>query len=128
MTSWPLALYPRHLPLTRWIETLLDGVVLLQPFPHAYSIDSEPTAPTSGGNAKDDEKMQGLLRVLKAPVLSERGVGVGGLGMSAGGEDMAFAVGRKRFIIRPFHLPPVEGEEENESKTEAASKAKDLEF
>jgi len=72
--------------------------------------------------------MQGLLRVLKAPVLSERGVGVGGLGMSAGGEDMAFAVGRKRFIIRPFHLPPIEGEEENESKTEAASKAKDLEF
>lgn len=127
MTSWPLALYSRTLPLTRWIETLLDGVILLQPFPHAYSIDSEPTAPISGGNAKDDEKMQGLLRVLKAPVLSERGVGVGGLGVG-NGEDMAFAVGRKRFIIRPFHLPPVEGEEETATTTEEKKKAKDLEF
>ncbi|RDI80575.1 Ras-related protein [Venturia inaequalis] len=127
MISWPLALYPRTLPLTRWVETLLDGVILLQPFPHAYSIESEPTTPTSGGNAKDDEKMQGLLKVLKAPVLSERGVGVGGLGVG-NGEDMAFAVGRKRFIIRPFHLPPVEGEEETATTTEEKKKAKDLEF
>lgn len=127
MISWPLALYPRTLPLTRWVETLLDGVILLQPFPHAYSIESEPTTPTSGGNAKDDEKMQGLLKVLKAPVLSERGVGVGGLGVG-NGEDMAFAVGRKRFIIRPFHLPPVEGEEETATTAEEKKKAKDLEF
>ncbi|TID25695.1 gb [Venturia nashicola] len=127
MISWPLALYPRTLPLVRWVETLLDGAILLQPFPHAYSIDSEPTAPTSGGDAKDDEKMQGLLKVLKAPVLSERGAGVGGLGVG-NGEDMAFAVGRKRFIIRPFHLPPVEGEEETVTTTEEKKKAKDLEF
>lgn len=127
MISWPLALYSRTLPLTRWVETLLDGVILLQPFPHAYSVDSEPTASTSSGNAKEDEKMQGLLRVLKAPVLSERGVGVGGLGVGSG-EDMAFAVGRKRFIIRPFHLPPVEGEEEAAATIEEKKKAKDLEF
>jgi hypothetical protein len=40
---------------------------------------------------------------------------------------MAFAVGRKRFIIRPFHLPPVEGEEETSSTSEG-KKAVDLEF
>jgi elongator complex protein 4 len=128
MISWPLALYPRHLPLTRWAESLLDGVILLQPFPHSYSIDSEPTVPTSGGNSKDDEKMQGLLRVLKAPVLTERGVGVGGWGMSGIGEDMAFAVGRKRFIIRPFHLPPMEGEEETSGNTADGTKPSELEF
>lgn len=55
-------------------------------------------------------------------------MGVGGLGMSAGGEDMAFAVGRKRFIIRPFHLPPMEDEEETVSTTEEKKKAADLEF
>lgn len=71
--------------------------------------------------------MQGLLRLLKAPILSERGVGAGGLGIG-NGEDMAFAVGRKRFIIRPFHLPPVEVEEETATATEEKKKAKDLEF
>jgi elongator complex protein 4 len=60
--------------------------------------------------------MQGLLKVLKIPMLSERGVGIGG------GEDMAFAVGRRRFDIMPFHLPPVEGEDEG------GGDAKALEF
>ena len=49
--------------------------------------------------------MQGLLEVRKLPVLTEKGVSVGV------GEDMAFAVGRRRFTIRPFHLPPLESEE-----------------
>ncbi|QDS73258.1 hypothetical protein FKW77_004326 [Venturia effusa] len=92
------------------------------------SVDSlEPTASSSGGSMRDEEKMQGLLKLLKAPVLSERSVGVGGLGVG-NGEDMAFAVGRKRFIIRPFHLPPVEGEGETSSTTEEKQKVKDLEF
>jgi elongator complex protein 4 len=63
-----------------------------------------------GGKGKDDEKMQGLLKVVKLPVLSERGLSVGA------GEDMAFAVGRRRFVIRPFHLPPLEGDGGEESK------------
>jgi elongator complex protein 4 len=116
LLSYPLALYPRHNPLTRWTEHLCDGIIQLQPFPHAYSTDASPS---SSSSSKGEEKMQGLLKVLKVPVLSERGVGVGG------GEDMAFAVGRRKFDIRPFHLPPMEGEEEGGG---AGSDAKALEF
>jgi elongator complex protein 4 len=100
--------------LTHWAEQLSDGVIQLQPFPHAYSTDASPS---SSSSTKGEEKMQGLLKVLKVPVLSERGVGI------SGGEDMAFAVGRKRFDIRPFHLPPVEGEDDG-----GGGDAKALEF
>jgi elongator complex protein 4 len=121
LLSWPLALYPRSNILTRLAESLSDGVVTLHPFPHAYSVDSiEPTSSTTSGSAKrgDEEKMQGLVKVWKLPVLSERGVSVGS------GEDMAFAVGRKRFLVRPFHLPPLEGEEQDDK----AGGAKELQF
>lgn len=79
--------------------------------------------------------MQGLIKVLKLPVLTEKGVSVGV------GEDMAFAVGRRRFTIRPFHLPPLEAEEEgagggvggheghgHEGKEGGKVEAKSLEF
>lgn len=63
--------------------------------------------------------MQGLIKVIKLPILSERGVGVGV------GEDMAFAVGRRRFVVRPFYLPPLEGEG---PEREGGTKEKELEF
>lgn len=120
IVSYPLTLYPRSSILTRWAEHLFDGVITLHPFPHSYSVDADQ--PTEGGTgerskSKDDEKMQGLLKVVKLPVLSERGLSVGA------GEDMAFAVGRRRFVVRPFYLPPLEGEESG-----GESKGKELEF
>jgi elongator complex protein 4 len=93
-------------------------VLQLLPFPHAFSTDASPSSSSSN---KNEEKMQGLLKVLKVPVLSDRGVGVGG------GEDMAFAISRRKFDIRPFHLPPMEGEEDGGGGGTTAE-AKALEF
>jgi elongator complex protein 4 len=106
LLTWPLALYPATSPLTRYSRHLCDGVITLRPFPHSFSIDAvDLDSGGEGAKGKAEEKMQGLIKVLKLPVLTEKGISVGV------GEDMAFAVGRKRFLIRPFHLPPLEEEE-----------------
>ena len=49
-----------------------------------------------------------MVRVHRLPVFHERGGGGGG----GVGEDLAFTVSRRRFVIRPFSLPPVEGDRE----------------
>lgn len=100
----------------------MDGVITLRPFPHSFSVDAIDME-SGGAKGKSEEKMQGLIKVLKLPVLSEKGISVGV------GEDMAFAVGRRRFLIRPFHLPPMEGEEENNGAGDGkGGDAKSLEF
>ncbi|KAL8796139.1 MAG: hypothetical protein Q9195_001472 [Heterodermia aff. obscurata] len=108
MITLPLTLYPRHTGLVRWTELLIDGVIELTPFPHDHYLAVSDTAKTAKG--KEDEKPQGLLKVLRVPVLSEKGQGLGASGV--GGEDMAFWVSRRRFVIKPFSLPPVEGDQE----------------
>jgi elongator complex protein 4 len=126
LLTWPLALYPTTHPLTRYSRLLVDGVITLRPFPHSFSVDAidlDIIGGVSTAKGKAEEKMQGLIKVLKLPVLSEKGVSVGA------GEDMAFAVGRRRFLIRPFHLPPLEAEEhEGETRGDAGKEGKNLEF
>ena len=104
MLTLPLSLYPRSTGLVRWIELLCDGVLELAPFPH--SIDIEPPLTTSSGSGKAEEKPQGMLKIHKLPVLTEKGGGGGG------GDDLAFSLSRKRFVIKPFSLPPVEGDQD----------------
>ena len=104
MLTLPLSLYPRSTGFVRWIEHLCDGVLELAPFPH--SIDTEPPLTTSSGPGKAEEKPQGMLQIHRLPVLTEKGGGGGG------GDDLAFSLSRKRFVIRPFSLPPVEGDQE----------------
>ena len=99
----PLTLYPRSTGLTRWIELLSDGVLELSPFPH--SIDAGPSTTTSGAATAQEEKPQGLVRVHRLPVAWEKGQG-------GGGDDLAFTVSRRKFVIKPFSLPPVEGDTE----------------
>ena len=77
----------------------------LAPFP--YSTDIEPPRSTSSGSGTPDEKPQGMLKIHKLPVLTEKGGGSGG-----GGDDLAFSLSRRRFVIKPFSLPPVEGDQE----------------
>lgn len=118
----PLSLYPRSTGLVRWIEHLCDGVLELAPFP--YSIDIEPPLTTSSGSGKAEEKPQGMLKIHKLPVLTEKGAGGGG------GDDLAFSLSRKRFVIKPFSLPPVEGDQEaQKGEAEAGKVGKgDIEF
>lgn len=118
MLSLPLSLYPRSTGLVRWIEHLVDGVIELAPFPHTFD-----ASPAAGPGAKEEEKPQGMVKVHSLPVITERGGG-GGTGI---GEDLCFLVSRRKFLIKPFNLPPVEGDTEAQTGVDAPSKA-DMEF
>jgi elongator complex protein 4 len=109
--SLPLNLHPRATGLTRWIEELADGVVELAPLEGLGGFDG------SGNVGGNDEQPHGLLRIHKVPVAGERGGGVGEAGGEEGGE-WAFTLSRRRMTIRPFWMPPVEGEGEKEKKVE----------
>jgi elongator complex protein 4 len=50
-----------------------------------------------------------LFAIHKLPVWSEKGGGGGGEGL---GEDLAFTLSRRRFVVAKFSLPPVEGDRE----------------
>ncbi|MCJ1409250.1 hypothetical protein MMC19_003328 [Ptychographa xylographoides] len=108
MISLPLTLYPRSTGLVRWMELLSDGVIELVPFPH--SIDIGPSLTTSGAATSQEEKPQGMVKVHRLPIFHERGGGsIGGVGVT---DDLAFTVSRRKFVIKPFSLPPVEGDTE----------------
>jgi elongator complex protein 4 len=43
------------------------------------------------------------------------------------GEDLAFTVSRRKFVIKPFSLPPLEGDQEARKEVGQLT-AKDVEF
>ncbi|EKG13503.1 Elongator complex protein 4 [Macrophomina phaseolina MS6] len=108
MLSLPLELYPRSSGLVRWAELLSDGVLELQPFPHL--MDTYGDLASSGAATATEERPQGMLRVHRLPVFHERGGGGGGV--AGVGDDLAFTLSRRKFVIKPFSLPPVEGDTE----------------
>ena len=108
MITLPLSLYPRSSGLVRWIEILSDGVLELAPFPH--NIDTCSSTTTLGAATAQEEKPQGMVRVHRLPVFHE--IGGGGSRNEGVSDDLAFTVSRKKFAIKPFSLPPVEGDSE----------------
>ncbi|KAJ5747353.1 uncharacterized protein N7511_009049 [Penicillium nucicola] len=121
MITFPLSLFPRSSGLVRWIELLSDGVIELCPFPHS----ADATA-TSGAATSQEEPPQGMLKTHRLPVLHERG---GGSDQNVG-QDWAFILSRRRFEIKPFSLPPAEGDTEAQDASAAGGmpKKSDLEF
>lgn len=112
MLTFPLSLYPRSSGLVRWAELLCDGVFELVPFPHL--VDASP-ATRSGAATAQEEPPQGMLYIHRLPVLYERE------GVDAVlGEDWAFTLSRKRFAIKPFNLPPIEGDTEAQQHGQAS--------
>jgi elongator complex protein 4 len=107
MITLPLTLYPRSTGLTRWIELLSDGVLELAPFPSA----AIATKSTLGVSNIHEEPPQGLLKIHRLPIFHEKG---GGGGEASGfGDDLGFTLSRRRgLVIKPFSLPPVEGDSE----------------
>lgn len=126
LTSLPTSLYPRSSGLTRWLEILSDGVFELLPFPHS----SDAEFATARNPETKEEPPQGLLRIHKLPVLNESGSGVPPSDM-----DWTFTLSRRKFTIKPFNLPPIEGDTEAQQSgggegVESKSKPKkaDMEF
>jgi elongator complex protein 4 len=120
VASFPLALFPRGTAITRWLERLFDGVISLDPFSHSFSANAEVADSTSTSKSQTEEALQGLLRLRKLPIVTERGTGTGK------SDDMAFAFSRKRLIIKPFNLPPLDAGPEDTG--EEATKQKQLQF
>jgi elongator complex protein 4 len=110
------------------MEILSDGVFELSPFPYSHA----QALAQSAGTTKDEERPQGMFAVHKLPVFHEKG---GGGGAEDLGEDMAFTLSRRKFVIAKFSLPPLEGDTEAQEQAvrEAAGgsampKKQDLEF
>jgi elongator complex protein 4 len=120
IASFPLALYSHGNSITRWLERLFDGVISLDPFSHTFSADAESMDSSLSSTSRTEETLQGLLRLRKLPVITERGMGAGK------SDDMAFAFSRKRFIIKPFNLPPLELAQQDSANS--TIKDKQLEF
>lgn len=122
MITLPISLHPRSSGLTRWIELLNDGVFELVPFPHIP--DASPTT-TSGAATAQEDPPQGMFKIHKLPILHERG---GGADNNIG-EDWAFTLSRRKFAIKPFSLPPMEGDNEaQQGDTSSRPSKADLEF
>ncbi|KAJ5279321.1 hypothetical protein N7478_004693 [Penicillium angulare] len=121
MITLPLSLLPRSSGLIRWVELMSDGVIELCPFPH-----SADALATSGAATSHEEPPQGMLKTHKLPVLHERG---GGNDQNIG-QDWAFNLSRRRFEIKPFSLPPAEGDKEAQEAPSSSGMPKkaDLEF
>ena len=105
MASLPLSLFPRSSGLVRWMELLNDGVIELTPFPHSSDQEPTPSLPGSGDSGSNEEPPQGLLKMHRLPIFHERGGG-----SSLIGEDWAFTLSRRKFTIKPYSLPPIEGD------------------
>ncbi|KAM5454846.1 Elongator subunit elp4 [Microsporum audouinii] len=122
MVTLPISLYPRSSGLVRWIELLSDGVIELAPFPH--TLDANSLA-SSGAATNQEEPPQGMLKLHRLPVLHERG---GGMDKNVG-EDWAFTLSRRKFAIKPFSLPPIDGDNgAQQHDTTSGPKKADLEF
>ncbi len=106
MITLPLTLHPRSTGLTRWMELLSDGVFELAPFPStAIAAKTNPTSTIQ------EDPPQGMLKVHRLPIFHEKGAGGGEA--SGFGDDMAFTLSRRKgLVIKPFSLPPVEGDSE----------------
>lgn len=98
--SLPLDLYPRESLLTQMFESLMDGVVHLQPF------NPDMAALVERAYKKEPSKIQqGLVNIVKVPVMSERGMMMVRVG------EYAFRNGRKKFEIEEWGIPVEEPEE-----------------
>lgn len=113
VASIPLDLYPRDSSVTSTIEALFDAVIHLQPF------NQEMMQLIEKAYKNEPAKIQqGLINIIKLPVLSERGL------MMVHDGEYAFKNGRKKFEIEEWGIP-VEDDSRDE---EHSHTTKNIEF
>jgi elongator complex protein 4 len=85
---------------------MCDGVLEIAPFQSQTQVE---IGVNSTGLAKGlEENPQGMIKVHRLPILHERG---GGGGESGRLDDLAFTLSRRKgLVIKPFSLPPVDGD------------------
>ncbi|RKP29045.1 PAXNEB-domain-containing protein [Metschnikowia bicuspidata] len=102
IASVHLDLYPRDGLITHMLETVMDGVVHLQPF------NAGMTALLERAYKNESAKVQqGWINVVKLPVLSARGMMVVTQG------EYAFKNGKKKFAIEEWGIPVEDSDEGN---------------
>lgn len=100
VASLPLDLYPRESLLTHAFEGFVDGVIHLQPF------NPDMAALVERAYKNEPSKIQqGLVNIIKVPVLSERGL------MMVRNGEYAFRNGRRKFEIEEWGIPVEESED-----------------
>lgn len=123
MCSLSLDLYPRESYITKWFETIFDGVIHLDPFPDGLlsqlaqetdtasknDITSSSSSSTTDSAGDKNKTYQGLVHLYKVPLMSERGA------MLVRKSEYAFRVGRRQFEIEKWGIP-VEDEEESHAQ------------
>jgi len=124
MITIPLELFARSSGLVRWAELLCDGVLELTPFPHLMNATDNLSG--SGGARATEDQPQGMLKVHRLPIDTERGEGGAGAGNTMGA-DLAFTVSRRNFVIKPFSLPPMQGDQDAQQEAGKLT-GKDVEF
>ncbi|KAK0627701.1 Elongator complex protein 4 [Immersiella caudata] len=116
LITLPASLFPRSAGLVRWMELLCDGVVELIPLP---SIPG--AAPPPSSDKKVADQPQGLLKVHSLPVYHEKGGG--SAETSAWRETLSFSLSASKGLnIKPYSLPPMEDELQNEKSPASTSK------
>lgn len=100
MASIALDLFPRESLITHLVESIMDSVIHLQPFNAAMVALLERAYKNEPAKVQ-----QGLVNILKLPVLSARGM------MVVANGEYAFKNGRKRFAIEEWGIPVEDGDE-----------------
>ncbi|KAI3402988.2 ELP4 [Candida oxycetoniae] len=117
ISSLALDLYPRSSNLTGVLESLFDASIHLQPFNQEMSAMIERTYKNEPSKIQ-----QGLVNIVKIPVLSEKGL------MMVHDGEYAFKNDKKRFKIEPWSIPVEDDSKETNSILEGAQTKKDIDF
>ena len=115
--SISLDLYPKDSNLLVLVQSLFDAVIHLQPF------SQEMTQLLEKAYKNEPSKIQqGLVNIMKIPVLSERGL------MMVHDGEYAFKNGRKKFEIDEWSIPVEDDSKETNQTQEGGQTTKNIDF
>lgn len=115
--SISLDLYPKDSTLIVLMQSLFDAVIHLQPF------NQEMTQLLEKAYKNEPSKIQqGLVNIIKIPVLSERGL------MMVHDGEYAFKNGRKKFEIEEWSIPVEDDSKDTNETQEGGKTTKNIDF